>query len=116
MRQIVRMITLLAAAILLSAPAYAAKWGEKGASTEAYEHASEKAVFHRVSDWFATRGKSETERQAIIAERDAKRAAQRAEKEARRVARELERDTKGTRVEIEKQTEKAKKELRGYGQ
>jgi hypothetical protein len=48
---------------------------------KAYEHASEKSAFNRVGDWFATLGKSDEEKQRIIAEREAQRAVRRAEKE-----------------------------------
>jgi len=47
--------------------------GRKGASDKALENASDEAIFHRVGDWFATRGKSDTEKKAILAERKAKR-------------------------------------------
>jgi len=51
----------------------------RGASEKAYEHASDQSVFHRVSDWFATVGKSKEEKTKILAERKAIRAKQKAE-------------------------------------
>lgn len=54
---------------------------QKGASAQAYEHASEHSIFNRVGDWFATIGKSKSERQDIRQERKAKRALLQAEKE-----------------------------------
>ena len=73
-------------------PVYAAK-DQKGASQKAYEHASENSVFNRVSDWFATVGKSEEEKAKILEERKAKRAAKLAEKEAKKLQVQLEEDT-----------------------
>jgi hypothetical protein len=63
--------------------AFAARGGEKGASKEAYEHASEQSIFHRIGDWFATIGKSKEEKVRILEERRAERARRRAEKEAK---------------------------------
>lgn len=54
-------------------------WAQ-GASPKAMEKASDEAVFHRVGDWFATRGKSDTEKKAILAERKMKRTAEKAQK------------------------------------
>ena len=73
-------IVITLALILSVCPAFAAKGGEKGASAQAIEHASDQAIFNRVSDWFATIGKSKEEKAKILQERKAKRAAQRAEK------------------------------------
>jgi hypothetical protein len=36
---------------------YAAKGGEYGASEKAYEKASDRSIFNRMSDWFSGRGK-----------------------------------------------------------
>jgi 3'-phosphoadenosine 5'-phosphosulfate sulfotransferase (PAPS reductase)/FAD synthetase len=83
-------LSLLAA----QSAAFAKPKGVKGASEKAYEHASEEAVFHRVGDWFATIGKSEEEKEKIIAERKAKRAAKRAEQEAKKAQKELEKKKK----------------------
>ena len=59
-----------------------AKEEQKGANEQAYEHASDNAIFNRVGDWFATVGKSKEEKESILAERKAKRATQKAEKKA----------------------------------
>lgn len=93
MKKIVALMVILALA-LTAMPAYAAKGGTRGASQKAYENASDKAVFNRVGDWFATRGKSPEEKEAIIAERDAKRAAKKAEKERKKIAKQAEREVK----------------------
>jgi hypothetical protein len=101
MRKVIAIVLVLAIA-LAAAPAYAAPKGVKGASASAYEHASDEAVFHRVGDWFATRGKTPEEKQTILTERKAKRTAKRAEKEAAKAKKEaasaqkkLEKEMKG---------------------
>jgi uncharacterized protein YpmB len=52
----------------------------KGASAQAMERASENSVFNRVTDWFATVGKSPEEKTLILAERNAKRMSQKSAK------------------------------------
>ena len=79
-------LLLIMCLLVFCAPAFAGKGGEKGTSEQAQEHASDEAIFNRASDWFATVGKSEEEKQEILAERKAKRAAKRAEKEAKKAA------------------------------
>ena len=73
---------------------------EKGPSAKAYEKASENSAFNRVGDWFATRGKSDQERQVILTQRKAARTAERVKKETARRAR-----------QAEKQANKAKKDM-----
>lgn len=87
-------------------PAYAAPEGRKGASDQALEHASENSVFNRVSDWFATVGKSEEEKDAVLAERRAKRA----EKEAEKNAKQAEKAAKQKKEKAEKKVKETKKE------
>ena len=72
--------------LVFSATASFAAKDAKGASAQAQEHASENAIFNRVGDWFATIGKSEEEKEKIIAERKVERAAKRAEKEVKKAA------------------------------
>jgi len=55
--------------------------GQKGANQQAYEHASEHSIFNRVGDWFATIGKSQSEKKEILQERKAERALIQAERE-----------------------------------
>jgi hypothetical protein len=86
-------------------PAYAA---QKGASQTAMEKASDEAIFHRVGDWFATRGKSPEEAKAIKAERKAQRAAKRAQKEADRAKKEAEKQAKRAQKEMKKQQKQMK--------
>lgn len=108
MRKVV--VCVLALVFLMGSVAIcSAQRGQKGASEKAYEHASEEAIFNRVGDWFATRGKSPEEKEAIIAERKAKREAKRAEKEARKAQKQLEKETKKQQKELEKQQKKMKK-------
>ncbi len=102
----------IAAAVILSliaafVPAFSAsalEKGRKGASERAYERASEEAIFHRIGDWFATRGKSEEEKKAIIAERKAKRAAARLQKQAEKQKRELEKKATKAQKKIRQKT------------
>lgn len=102
------LVCLALALIFTSAPAFCAKGGKKGASQMAMEKASDKAVFHRVSDWFATVGKSKEEKDKIIAERDAKRAQERARKEAEKRVREA----KEKAGKVETEAKKVKEQVR----
>lgn len=63
----------------------------KGASETAQEKASDQAIFNRVTDWFATVGKSSEEKDRILTERKAKRLQQKAERGAQKAARQAER-------------------------
>lgn len=102
-------IFVVTALIMGSAAAFAAQKGSKGASAKAYEHANDQAVFNRVSDWFATRGKSEAEKPDILQERSAIRAQKRAEKEAKRAGKEVKKEQK----RIRKETRKSSREMKG---
>ncbi|MBN3037948.1 MAG: hypothetical protein JW869_00860 [Candidatus Omnitrophica bacterium] len=93
---------LLVAFLISGVTVFAAEGGKKGASSQAYEHASEEAIFHRVGDWFSTLGKSKEEKAAIIAERRAQRAAARAEKEAAQEAKKAEKKASKTAKKAEK--------------
>jgi len=81
----------------------------KGASERAMERASDQAIFHRASDWFATVGKSEGEKAKILAERKAKRAAAKAKK----MAEKAERKAKKAGKKAEKKARKKMKEAGG---
>jgi hypothetical protein len=81
-------VVVLLSLALFSRPASSAEGGKKGASSTAYEHASDQAIFHRVTDWFATIGKSEEEKVRIREERRLKREEKRAEQEAKRLRKE----------------------------
>lgn len=83
----------------------------KGASEQAYQHASENSVFNRISDWFATVGKSEEEKVKILAERNAKRAQKALEKAAKKAKKEAAKTEEKARQETPKmQQEKTKKQ------
>lgn len=101
---------VLVLVFMMSGYALAAPQGEKGASEQAYEHASDNAVFNRVSDWFATVGKNKEEKDKILAQRKAKRAAQRAEKEAQKMKSEGEDAAKKMKKGAEEDAEKMKQE------
>ena len=94
--------------IFLSLPAYSAK-ETKGASQQAYEHASENSIFNRVSDWFATVGKSDEEKAKILEERKQERARKRLEKEAKKASQAGEKARVRTREEAQESKGKAKK-------
>lgn len=100
---------VLAAIFLLTlifcASAFAAEGEEvkkKGASPTAYEYASPQAIFHRVSDWFATIGKSPEEKAKIKEERQAERETQRLQKQTQKTQRELEKtqEQKGKKFDM----------------
>ena len=104
MRKFITLLLVLAVA-LIAVPAFA---GQKGAAAKAYEKAGDEAVFHRIGDWFATRGKSPEEAKAIKAERRAERAARRAQKEAMRAKKRAERQARKAKREMKKQQRKMK--------
>lgn len=92
---------------------------QKGASAAAYEHASDEAIFHRVGDWFATIGKNDQDKEAIIAKRKAERAAKKAEKEAEKAKKEIgkkaeeaKKEAAGKKKEIEKETKQQKEKMK----
>jgi hypothetical protein len=101
------LVLLLVFAIALgTVPAYAA---QKGASSKAYEKASDEAVFNRVGDWFATRGKSPKEAQAILGERKAKRAMQRTQKEAEKQKKIAKKQAEQSQKEMNRKMKKGSK-------
>ena len=108
MRKILTLLLMLTI-VLGTVPAYAAQKGSKGASAKAYEHASDEAVFHRMGDWFATRGKSSEETAAIKTERRAKRAAKRAQKETAKKQKMMEKEARKAKGKMDRQMQKTKK-------
>lgn len=88
---------VIAIFMLSSLPVFAAEKGSKGASAQACERASDQSVFNRVGDWFATIGKSDEEKAAILIERKAKRAAEKAEKKAQKAKKKIEKKHKGSK-------------------
>jgi CRISPR/Cas system CMR-associated protein Cmr5 small subunit len=81
MKKIVIMFLVLAVAFAAT-PAFSQDRAGRGASATAMEKASDQAIFHRVSDWFATRGKTPEEARDIRVQRQAERTAVRAQKQA----------------------------------
>ena len=77
-------------------PVIAAPSEQKSISPIAFEHANDEFIFYRISDWFATLGKSDQEKKIIIAERRMKRAAARALKQAKKIK-------KGLEAEVERE-------------
>ncbi len=75
-------------------------YAEKGASVAGLEHASDEAVFNRVSDWFATVGKSPEEKQVVLAKRKAARIAKKAEKRAKAKTKEAEKGMKEAKKDM----------------
>jgi len=84
----------------------------KGASAQALEKASDEAVFNRVSDWFATIGKSDEEKQKILAERKTERAAKRAQKEAEKAKKEAQKKTQEAKKEAQKKQAEIEKKVK----
>ena len=111
MRKIIAWVLVLSLCFGVT-PVFSAQGGKRGASEKAYEHASDEAIFHRIGDWFATRGKSEEEKKAIVTERKAKRAAIRAQKEAEKQQRKAAQEAKKTRKKAQKKMKGMKK---GFG-
>jgi hypothetical protein len=111
MRKALNLIILLAF-LFAANPLLWAQEGEKGASEKAYEHASENAIFNRISDWFATVGKSPEEKEAILTERKAQRAAKRAEKKASQVKERGRKEASEVAEEVEKQAKAAKPKVK----
>jgi hypothetical protein len=107
MKKIAVLILCSLALTAVITPAHAVK-GRKGASDEAYEHASDQAIFNRVGDWFATLGKTEEEKEAIISERKSKREAARIKKETGKKQRELQRNQEKEQREIKGKSGKKK--------
>ena len=71
---------LLVLSFALTAPIVTpVTWAASDASAIAHDN-----VVDKVGDWFATRGKTEQERKAILAQRKSDRIAKRAEKQARK--------------------------------
>lgn len=93
---------IVALALLLSvAPVFAAQ-GQRGASASAYENASDKSIFNRTTDWFSTVGRSQEEKDRILAEREAKRAAKRAERDIKRAQKQLENESRMTEKKMKR--------------
>lgn len=108
-------ITILLLLSVFSKPLLAAEEGEKGAASRAYERASEQAIFHRVSDWFATVGKSPQQKTRMLEQRRARRAAKRAQREFRKSQKKMEKikGQEGSVTIRERQTQRERQRGRG---
>jgi hypothetical protein len=104
MRKVIAVVLILSFFVIY-APVFAREEGVKSAATKAYEHASDESIFNRVSDWFATLGKSDQEKTQILAERKAKRAAEKAAKAAKKAKKQAAKEAK----EAAKKAEEKKK-------
>ena len=82
-------------------PTYAQ--GKSGVSASAV---SDDSVIDKIGDWFATRGKSDAEKQKILAERKMKRMAERTQ-------RKLEKEQKKASRELNKQKNQMQKGMKG---
>jgi hypothetical protein len=103
------LVLLVALSIMItSMPVFAAQ-GRKGASDQALDKASDEAVFNRIGDWFATVGKSDSEKKAVLAERKTKRTAERAQKQAEKKKREMKKQAKVAQKNMQKQSRNLKK-------
>jgi hypothetical protein len=110
MMKIMNMAIVLFCFSLIALPVFAAEGGEKGASEEAFEHASEQSVFHRAGDWFATVGKSPEEKEQALQKRREMRDQKRIEKEARKSVKEMEKQKEKEKVKVKvKDPEKPEK-------
>ncbi|MBI4342791.1 MAG: hypothetical protein HY599_05440 [Candidatus Omnitrophica bacterium] len=81
---------LAASLVMTAAPVYA---GQGGAGEN---------IMTKTGDWFATMGKSETERTAVLAQRRAARAARQAQHEAEKSAKKAEKSMQGAAKEMNK--------------
>jgi len=100
-----KLITLiLVVSFALCAPAITSvTWAASSASELAHDN-----VVDKVGDWFATRGKTENERKAILAERKTDRIAKRAEKQAKKAKKRAEQVAK-------KAQKNMKGKMKGFG-
>ena len=105
-----KLITLtLISMFVFTMPALA----QKGASETALEKASPNAIFNRVTDWFATVGKDDVEKEKILAERKAERAAKKAEKKAAKAKKEAGKMKEEMKEESGKMKKNMDKEMKG---
>jgi ElaB/YqjD/DUF883 family membrane-anchored ribosome-binding protein len=76
---------------------------QKGASAQAYEHASEQSVFNRVGDWFATIGKSGAEKEKILQQR-------RAQREAKRIRKQTNQESEAAQKQLREESRRTKQQ------
>ncbi len=105
----VLMTVLMLGCVAIAMPALAQETATKGASAEAYEHASDEAIFNRTADWFATVGKSDEEKAKILAERKAERTVKKTEQEAKKAQKKAEQEAKRAQQRVKEEAQKAEK-------
>jgi len=110
MRKFIVLVVLLSV-IATSMPVFAAQ-GRKNASDKALQKASDESAFNKAGDWFATRGKSDKEKKAILAERKTKRAAEKAQKKAENKKKEMEKKAKKAQKSMKMQSKELKKSVK----
>lgn len=97
---------------------YAAKGGEAGASDQAYEHASDQAIFNRVGNWFSDKGKDaakETEKveeKAARGQEKALKAQEKAAKEQEKALEKQKRIEEKERVRLEKEAQEKARQIK----
>ncbi|MCF7870388.1 MAG: hypothetical protein K9M01_04655, partial [Candidatus Omnitrophica bacterium] len=107
-----KLILVLTALVFLaiSTPVFSAEGGKKGASSKAQEQASQRSIFNRVGDWFATVGKSKEEKKKILNERKQKKTQEKTAKKTEKMQKKAEVEAEQAREKAaEKAKEKAKK-------
>ena len=90
----IAVIFLVAVFVASGSYGFAENKSAKGASQKAMDNAGDRAIFNRLSDWFATIGKSEEEKEKIVAERQAKRSGEQAKKKAESAAKQAQKKIK----------------------
>jgi putative protein kinase ArgK-like GTPase of G3E family len=91
--------------IMFASSVFAAKGSERRVGVQAYQNAGGQSIFNRVSDWFATVGKSDQEKAKILAERRTKRAKQRARKDLKEAVRKGKAKIINSRMDMRKRKE-----------
>lgn len=109
MKRLVIMVMALMMSVAFTDMASAQIKTDKTASAKAFENANENSAFNRVGDWFATRGKTASEKKVILADRKAARVAKKAQKRAEKKARKMKGQKKQAGKDMSKAFGKGKK-------
>lgn len=83
--------------------------GKSGVSSSSI---ADDSAIDKIGDWFATRGKSDAEKQKMLAERKMKRVAERAQKKAERGQKEAQKQMQKQKKEMNKSMKQMQKGLR----
>ena len=95
---------------MISFPVFPKEEGQKGASSRAYEKASSNAIFNRISDWFATLGKSKEEKAKILEERKAAREAGKSKGKSKQKVEEVDKQARKALKEQQKKEKQLKEQ------